>query len=74
MYFIIIGTTDVDYGEDGAVEYTSLAGVVGPFETREAATTHDRRLSRRPGIDKTEVVHLTAPGDETQLWENLYAP
>lgn len=62
---------DVDYGEEGAVEYKRAAGVIGPFETKDAAREYDHIHSRR--FDETEIVKLTEPGQENYLWENRYA-
>ena len=71
-YFIMVLDHDVDYdSEEGAVEYKRAAGVIGPFETKDAAREYDHIHRQR--FDETEIVKLTAPGQENYLWDNRYA-
>lgn len=68
-YYIIVASNDVDYGEEGAVEYLSLTGVVGPFDTRQEASDYDR-VNFMARDYRTEVTKLTPPGGD--IWNTKY--
>jgi hypothetical protein len=61
-WYVVVADFDYDYGEEGSTEYLALEGVIGPFATIEEARAFDRILCRKH--DRTEIVRMTAPGDE----------
>lgn len=63
-WYIVVMGTSADWSHGETHEYKEIDGVVGPFDTHDEALEYDRRAFLRERSLTTEILRLTAPGED----------